>query len=235
VGKFRLTATDTPRRLPRHAPGSAQWEHAQICLETIFEAAVAVRGAAREDEGMKRWVPTREKIMASRWLGPVAHHLEDDRLWHMERGSVARAVAIGVFFGFLLPTAQFIFAVSCAIWLRGHVAVAAASTLVTNPLTFAPVYWLAHRIGSTLLGRSGPMATEEAAIVEAQTEATIAAEGWLLAALQSVQAAGAPLILGLAVLAVVGAAVGYGIVFLLWRPHHDQLPDPRPSDVTGKP
>jgi len=183
---------------------------------------------------MKRWVPTRETIMGSRWLAPVAHHLEDDRLWHMERGSVARAVAIGVFFGFLLPTAQFIFAVACAIWLRGHVAVAAAATLVTNPLTFAPVYWLAHRIGSLLLGRSGPQATAEAAVVEARTEATIAAQGWLVATLQTVQSAGAPLILGLAVLAVVGAVIGFGTVWLLWRPHHDQLPDARPSDATGK-
>ena len=183
---------------------------------------------------MKRWVPTRETIMGSRWLAPVAHHLEDDRLWHMERGSVARAVAIGVFFGFLLPTAQFIFAVACAIWLRGHVAVAAAATLVTNPLTFAPVYWLAHRIGSLLLGRSGPQATAEAAVVEARTEATIAAQGWLVATLQTVQSAGAPLILGLAVLAVVGAVIGFGTVWLLWRPHHDQLSDARPSDATGK-
>ena len=66
----------------------------------------------------KSWIPDREKLARNRWLRPVAEHLQDDRLWHVERGSVARAVAIGLFFGFLLPVAQFVFAVTCAIWLR---------------------------------------------------------------------------------------------------------------------
>ena len=173
---------------------------------------------------MKRWLPTREKMLRSRWLGPVAHHLEDDRLWHMERGSVARAVAIGLFFGLLLPTAQFILAVSFAIWLRGHVAVAAGATLISNPFTFAPLYWLAHRIGSEMLGRPPAEAGETAERVGSQAEATAASEGWLAATWQAVQAAGAPLMLGLAVLAVMGAALGFLLVWLLWRPRHDDPP-----------
>lgn len=172
--------------------------------------------------------------MSSRWLAPLAHHLEDDRLWHLERGSVARAVAIGLFFGLLLPTAQFIFAVSCAVWLRGHVAIAAGATLITNPLTFAPVYWLAHRLGSSLLGRSGAEARAEAAVVEAQTEATIAAQGWLVATLQTVQSAGTPLIVGLAVLAVTCSVAGFALVWLLWRPRDERLPDQGPSGLTEK-
>ena len=85
---------------------------------------------------MKRWFPSREQLVRSRWLGPLAHRFQDDRLWQADRGSVARGVAIGLFFGLLLPLAQFLFAVAFAILLRGHVAVAAAATFVTNPLTF---------------------------------------------------------------------------------------------------
>jgi len=44
---------------------------------------------------MKRWLPTRAELLASRWLRPLAHRLDDDRLWHLDRGSVARAVAAG--------------------------------------------------------------------------------------------------------------------------------------------
>jgi len=178
---------------------------------------------------MKRWWPTREQIMASRWLAPIAHHLEDERLWHVERGSVARAVAIGVFFGFLLPVAQFLFAVVCAVWLRGHVAIAAGSTLVTNPLTFAPVYWLAHRIGSALLGRSDAEAEAQANAIEAQTQATAAAKGWLAATWDTVAGAGAPLALGLLVLAVCGAVLGFTLVWLLWRPRRDPASEQRPD------
>lgn len=174
---------------------------------------------------MKRWLPTREQLMRSRWLAPLAHHLEDERLWHMERGSVARAVAIGLFFGLLLPVAQFLFAVGCAIWLRGHVAVAAGATLITNPLTFAPVYWLAHRLGSVLLGRDAQDAERQAQAVEAQTEAAAATQGWVEAAWDVIAGAGAPLALGLAVMAVFGAALGFALVWLLWRPRRRRASD----------
>jgi uncharacterized protein (DUF2062 family) len=167
---------------------------------------------------MKRWFPTREKMVRSRWLAPVAHHFHDDRLWQMDRGSIARGVAIGLFFGLLLPLAQFLFAVAFAIWLRGHVAVAAAATFVTNPLTFAPLYWLAHRIGSALLGQSRTQAEAGAAMVEAQAHATAASEGWFNATWEAVVYAGAPLVVGLAVMAVIGALIGFSVVWLLWRP-----------------
>lgn len=162
--------------------------------------------------------------MGSRWLRPLARHLQDERLWHMERGSVARAVAIGLFFGLLLPLAQFLFAVGFAIWLRGHVAIAAGATLITNPFTFAPLYWLAHRIGSALLGRPRQDAAVEAAVAGAKTEATAATEGWLVAAWQTVQGAGPPLLLGLAVMAVTAALVGFALVWLLW-PRAEGVPN----------
>ena len=79
---------------------------------------------------MKRWLPTREQLKASRWLRPVAHRLDDESLWHFDRGSVARAVAIGLFFGFLVPVAQFLLAIAAAIALRGNIAIAAAATVL---------------------------------------------------------------------------------------------------------
>jgi len=173
---------------------------------------------------MKRWFPSREQLMRSRWLGPLAHHFQDERLWQMERGSVARGVAIGLFFGLLLPLAQFLFAVAFAIWLRGHVAAAAVATFVTNPLTFAPLYWLAHRIGSTLLGHSRSQSDADAAQVAAQAEAAVTAQGWFSATWHALLNAGAPLMVGLAVMAVAGALLGFLLVWLLWRRKPDAGP-----------
>lgn len=165
---------------------------------------------------LKSWIPDRERLLHSRWLRPVARHLEDDRLWHMERGAVARAVGIGLFFGLLLPVAQFLFAVTFAIWLRGHVAVAAASTLVTNPLTFAPVYWLAHRVGGAVLGEPQAGATVAANAVETQAEAVAATQGFIAGMWQAFVDAGPPLVVGLGVLAIAGAALGFALTWLLW-------------------
>lgn len=167
---------------------------------------------------MKRWLPTRAELLASRWLRPIAHRLDDDRLWHLDRGSVARAVAIGLFFGLLIPVAQFLFAIGTAIALRGNVAVAAAATLVTNPLTFPPIYWAAYQIGRVLLGRADSEAAAKAA--EAQTAAVLTQPGWLDGLWIFVQGAGAPLLVGLATLAVSAAALGFTLVWLLWRQRH---------------
>ncbi|WP_348755932.1 DUF2062 domain-containing protein [uncultured Aquincola sp.] len=172
-----------------------------------------------------RWIPSREDLLQSRWLSPVAHHLQDDRLWHLERGCVARAVAIGLFFGLLLPFAQFFAAALFAVWLRAHLGVAAGATFITNPLTFAPLYWLAHRIGQGVLGDGDDEAAADA--VSRHVEAAAAHQGWLSAAWDTVQDAGAPLIVGLAVMAVVAAIVGFLAVWLLWRPRkepQDYLP-----------
>lgn len=166
---------------------------------------------------MKRWMPTREQLLASKWLRPVARHLQDEHLWHLDRSSVARAVGIGLFFGFMLPIAQFVFAVVTAVVLRANVAVAAASTLVTNPFTFPPVYWLAYQIGSWLLGDESSAVVAQA--IEAHVEMLAAQQGWWQALWHSIQSTGTPLVLGLAVLAVTSSVLGYLVVWLLWRSH----------------
>lgn len=168
---------------------------------------------------MKRWIPTREQLRNSRMLGPVAHRLDDEHLWHIDRDSVARAVGIGLFFGLLIPVAQILFAIALAIVLRAHVAIAAACTLITNPFTFAPIYWFAHQLGSVLLGRRGDDAAAEAAGAQAgDLHTDLGWLAWLGGLWQSIQAAGAPLLLGLAVLAVAGGVLGYALVWLFWRP-----------------
>ena len=83
------------------------------------------------------------------WFGPALHH---PRIWHVSRQGISLGVAIGVFFGVMVPIAQIPAAAAAAIVLRANLPAAALSTLVTNPLTFAPIYYLAYRIGTMLSG-----------------------------------------------------------------------------------
>jgi len=170
---------------------------------------------------MKRWIPTREELRQMRWLRPIAHHFDNEHLWRMDRGSVARAVAIGLFFGLLIPVAQFLFAIATAIALRAHIAIAAASTLITNPFTFPPIYYAAYQLGSFILGK--PADEARAAQIESGTAEAIAVatEGGMFDGMVSlVLGAGAPLVIGLGTMAVVGACTGFLLVWLLWRPRH---------------
>ena len=70
------------------------------------------------------------------------------KLWHWSRRGVSMGVALGVFFGLLIPVAQIPFSIAAAVRLRANIPAAAASTLVTNPVTFGPVYYAAYQLGS---------------------------------------------------------------------------------------
>lgn len=156
---------------------------------------------------LRALVPTRESLMANRWLRWLSPWLGHPRLWHWSRRGVALGVAIGVFFGLLIPLAQIPFAAAAAVVLRANLPAAAASTLITNPVTFGPVYFAAYRLGGWLIGEpTGPTSVAEK--VAAETEISF---------IERVAALGKPLLLGLAIMAIVVGLVVYGLVHLAWR------------------
>lgn len=148
----------------------------------------------------------------NRLLGPLRHVLGDPRLWHVNRRGISLGLAIGIFFGLLIPIAQILFAVAAAITLRANVPAAVLSTLITNPFTFAPIYLLAYKLGAVLIG--APVASgEEDAIVAAAEDAGESLRGfwsWILSL-------GKPLALGLFVAAVTFSTLAYWLTQLAWR------------------
>jgi uncharacterized protein (DUF2062 family) len=117
-----------------------------------------------------------------------------------------------VFFGFLVPVAQILFSALFALVLRANLPVAVVATLVSNPLTYAPIFVLAYRTGSMLLGEA-PDAAQEAA-VEKQAQAPLVDDPQTWA--ERFGAIGKPLALGLAIFAVIGGVATWIIVNLLW-------------------
>ena len=151
--------------------------------------------------------PTHEQIRSGqlgRLFGP---RLADRRLWTRRRRSVALGMALGVFFGFLIPLGQFVFAGALAILLRANVPTALVSTLVTNPFTFGPVYYAAYQVGSWVLG-----ITPRAEAVEGALAAAEASRGWL----EWLGGVGGPLITGLMLFAAGGSLLAYFGVRWLW-------------------
>jgi hypothetical protein len=99
-----------------------------------------------------------------------------------------------------------------AVVLRANVPTAVASTLVTNPVTFAPIYIFAHHLGSALLDEPDTTAAE-AALRPAVDRET----GWWRTAWENILGLGKPLLLGLSILAVTGGLLTYGAIMLFWR------------------
>lgn len=161
---------------------------------------------------LKRILPDHESVRRNRLLGPLRHVLGDPRLWHVNRRGISLGLAIGIFFGLLVPVAQILFAAAAAVVSRANVPTAVASTLVTNPFTFAPIYVLAYKLGSLLLGTPVESGDEQA-VVAAAVRAGDSLQGywnWLVTH-------GKPLALGLLVAAVVFSTLAYGAAQLAWR------------------
>lgn len=164
---------------------------------------------------LRRWLPPEDKLRTQRslrWLGPL---LRRPWLWHLTRRRVAMGAAIGVFFGFLVPVMQIAAAAGVAVLLRANLPVAAAATLVSNPLTYVPIWVAAYRTGAALLGEpiDAAQARAQAEALADQLDADeIDSRSWS----QRLLAIGKPLMLGLTVFAVAGATVTWFTVQLLW-------------------
>jgi len=160
----------------------------------------ALSRTARLMHHLQRMAPSRESLAAHPWLKPVAHRLLDPQLWRLQHEAVARGVAIGIFWAFAIPFAQFAAATAHSIWWRANIPVAAGVTLATNPFTIGFWLWLAYRLGSLLLNAPPPTPLAESAGLIA----------WLTCF-------GGPALLGMGIFALAGAAIGYLSVKLVWR------------------
>lgn len=158
-------------------------------------------------ERLRALIPTREQIGNNRWLRWLSPYLGHPKLWHWSRRGVALGVGIGVFFGLLIPIAQIPFSAAAAVILRANLPVAAASTLVTNPITFAPVYFAAYHLGTWVTGEAAHAPAPSASTLPPEADAGV----W-----QRITAIGTPLIVGLAITASLVGFASYALISVGW-------------------
>lgn len=161
---------------------------------------------------VSKWLPAPETIHSSRllrWLGPLLHR---PWLWQFNRRTVPKSVAIGVFWGFLVPVLQSIGAVVCAILFRANIPVAIVSTLISNPFTYAPIFILAYQLGTLILGQP-----PDPASIAAMEDTVLPIEPASLFSWHAVGDVAKPMFLGLSIFAVVGAVISYFLTIALWR------------------
>jgi uncharacterized protein (DUF2062 family) len=100
-------------------------------------------------------------------------------------------------------------AVLLAVLFRVNLPVATFTTLYTNPFTIVPLYLLAYEIGIRVTGTSGTSAIPPFPEVHWQGAFT-QVWAWLMAM-------GKPLLIGLPLLAIGLAVIGYVAIRLFWR------------------
>ncbi len=166
---------------------------------------------------LQRLLPKPETLQRNRWLRWLGPRLLHPRLWHFRRRAVAMGAALGVFFGLLVPLAQIPLAAGASVILRANLPTAVASTLVTNPLTFPPVYYAAWKLGQLVLGEgldaapppAAPLPAPEPAPAAAGASAPPAPGGFWQRVAAGVTGIGKPLLVGLPVMACIGGLLVY--------------------------
>lgn len=151
---------------------------------------------------LRKYLPDPHKIMQSKSLSIFGKLLHDPNLWHMNRKSVSTAFFVGLFIMWLpLPT-QMVFAAGAAILLHCNLAISVALVWITNPLTMAPMFYFAYKLGSWMMGLP-PNELEFHTTVE-----------WISDQMQVIWQ---PLLLGCITLGIISGFSGFVAMRLLWR------------------
>jgi len=144
----------------------------------------------------------RDRLHGQWFMAPFRHLLHDHRLWTIRRKNVVPAFALGLFIAFLPFPGHILVAVLLALALRINLPVAALSTLISNPLTVGPLFYLCYSLGAWLMG------------IQPQPFEFEFSLAWLG---EQVTDIWEPLLLGCVLVGSVVATVGYVALDLLWR------------------
>lgn len=150
----------------------------------------------------RKFAVKRDSLKGRWWLAPFEHLLSDPNLWAIRRRTVVPAFALGLFAAYLPFPGHIIIGALLAIPLRVNLPVAALTTLINNPVTFAPMFLAAYELGRQLLR----LPTREV-----EFELSLA---WLFDGFAYIWQ---PLMLGSILLGAILALVGFVTLDLIWR------------------
>jgi uncharacterized protein len=157
---------------------------------------------------LKRLLPDPAKIKQNKTLSFLGAALHEPGLWHLNRHSVARAVAIGFFSANLPLPAQMIIAAILAIRFNATLPIAVVLVWITNPLTIPFIFFFNYLVGSFILQE--PAMTAEFQFTYEWVSAQINHLWW-------------PLLTGSIVMGIISAGLGYLAMsgFWHWRVKRD--------------
>ena len=152
-------------------------------------------------KSLRRYLPDPAKIREIKSLRFLGEKIYSPNLWYLNRSSVSRAFAVGLWAMYTppLPWQQVIAAIG-AVYFGANLPIAVALVWITNPLTWLPLYYIAYEVGAIALG-----------------SATFSFEQFSeFFDIEKVMSLGAPLLVGCLILMHLGALIGYFGIQWLW-------------------
>lgn len=153
-------------------------------------------------EIIKRYMPDPDKVKQHKHLQFLGEQLHEPNLWHLNRHSVARAFAVGLFVAWLPIPGQLVVVALVALYFRANMAISVALVWLTNPLTWVPLFYFAYRVGLKLLNMAPRAEDFEFTMDNVMTH---------------LDAIWAPLLSGCLLLSTTFALAGYFGIQYFWR------------------
>lgn len=151
---------------------------------------------------IQRLMPDHQKIKSNKHLQIFGALLHNANLWFLNRRSVSKAFAVGLFFAFIPVPFQMVLAAGFAIIVHANLPLSVALVWITNPLTMPAIFYCCYVVGTWIVG------------VPAKKFAFEASWQWLV---ESVSTIGPAFIVGCIVLASVFSILGYLSINAFWR------------------
>lgn len=135
-----------------------------------------------------------------RFLGVL---LANPNLWHLNRRSVSKAIAVGFFSAWLPSVGQMPFAAILAIIVKANIPIAVLLIFLSNPLTIPPMVYAAYRLGAWILATPFDVSMVDFTTISGLTDGLL--QVWQ------------PFLLGCLVAASISGAIGYVAGWHAWR------------------
>ena len=148
-------------------------------------------------------MPNPESIRNHPTIQRFGSLLDNPNLWHLNRHSVAGALATGLFMAFVPVPFQMALAAAVAIALRVNLPLSVVTVWLSNPATIPPIFYFCYLVGAWT--------------IDAPPDADFACElsfHWLMHSLGNIWQ---PFLLGCLIMSVTSSIFGYFFVQLSWR------------------
>lgn len=151
---------------------------------------------------LKKILPQKDNIQTHKSLKSFGRLLKLHYLWQLNRQSVSKGFAVGIFWAFIPMPFQMLPATLFAILFRANLLVSIALVWITNPITMAPIFYFTYRLGQLILGKQSAIDKNVPDLM------------WFLEKINEIWW---PLLTGSLVISITLSVFGYLIINQLWR------------------
>ncbi|WP_440875485.1 DUF2062 domain-containing protein [Thalassotalea sp. PLHSN55] len=151
---------------------------------------------------IKKLMPDHHTIKSNKHLQIFGDLLHNPNLWHLNRRSVAKAFAVGLFCAFIPVPFQMMLAASIAIIAHANLPLAVSLVWITNPLTMPFIFYSCYVVGTWILGTP-----QQEFVFELSWQ-------WILDSLSTI---GPAFLLGCIIMAIIASFLAYFGINSLWR------------------